>query len=108
MNSLQKGNCITAIAGDYRRRYSIITLLVSLWLFRSAVDQCMHLQNYTCTAEGIPSVCNFAINLNLFKMAVRERSYAALLVLLLSFLIFVAVRYADSPSDPEVDYDAVS
>ena len=43
------------------------------------------------------------------KMAVRvEWCTAALLVLLLSFLVLVAVRYADSPADPEVDYDAVS
>lgn len=42
-------------------------------------------------------------------MTVRIGWCAALLVLLLSILIFVAIRFVDDHhSDPEVDYDAVS
>ena len=55
------------------------------------------------------STCGIAILGQRVKMAVRvEWCTAALLVLVLSFLVFVAVRYAQSPADPEVDYDAVS
>ena len=40
---------------------------------------------------------------------VCSRWCVALLVLFLSFLIvFISVRLADNPSDPEVDFDAVS
>lgn len=42
-------------------------------------------------------------------MTVRIGWCAALLVLFLSILIFVAVKFVDDRhSDPEVDYDAVS
>ena len=45
---------------------------------------------------------------SLLKMAAGCGCYVAVLVLFLSFVIFVAIRLTDNPSDPEVDYDAVS
>ena len=41
-------------------------------------------------------------------MAAGCGCYVAVLVLFVSFVIFVAFRLTDNPSDPEVDYDAVS
>ena len=107
MNSLQKGNCITAIAGDYRRRYSIITLIE----FGVTVAVPLLINACTCKITRAPlrEFPQCVISRSKFVQdgcAGRKSRCIAGSFAFVPDLRCCAVRRQSS--DPEVDYDAVS